>query len=205
MADQTESKLAAPILVEHVGRKLEGWEWASREGAPPLVFAARDCTPEIAGALAERLSKTFRVIAVPVNGQWDIITAAWWAGEPVVLVAQGEAGALACRAADTAKGAFKALVLADYAPAKGSDDHRCLAVPALVFRGRQSDAQTHLQAVALHEEIAGSHLVEPEDCGATPSQSCAGPFSQAIEWFVATLGETHMDYATGQTSVDPAG
>ena len=205
MTDQPETKRAAPVVVEHSGRTLEGWEWSGVDGAPPLIFAVRDCTAEIVEPLAERLAKTFRVIAVSARGQWDVITTAWWAGEPAILVAQGDAGALACRAADTAKGAFRALALADYVPAQGSGDHRGLTVPALVFRGRQSDAQSHQQAVALHEEIAGSHLVEPEDCGATPSQSCAGPFAEAIEWYAGALGERSMDFATGQATVDPAG
>lgn len=184
-------------------RVLTGLEWSSDADSAPLVLADENCSAELFGPFAEKAMDAFRVIGIPLSSHWDPITTSWWAGEPVVLVAQGNAGKLACEAAIAAPGAIRALILADYAPEDGSTSHKGVVLPTLVFHGRQSDAKTHAQAVKLHEEIQGSHLIEPENCGAAPTKSCAEPLSAAVKWFVSELSNPHMEFQTGTEPVDP--
>jgi pimeloyl-ACP methyl ester carboxylesterase len=169
------------------------------------VLADPDCSAEVLGPLAEQLSVKYRVVGIPFNHYWDAITAAWNAGEPVILIAQGGAGARACLAAVAAPGSFRALVLADYAPPEDSDEYRGVIVPTLVFHGRQSPAETHAQAVRLHERVLNSRLIEPENCGPQPTRSCAPVLAESIDWFLSGLGREYMEFAAGSEPVDPRG
>jgi hypothetical protein len=205
MPEEIAIKMAEPVTVSHSMRNVAGLEWRTATSGAPLVIAAPELSAESLAPFAERAMARFRVIGIKAVTPWDPITTCWWAGEPVILLAQGAAGKLACQSALTAPGAVKALILADYAPAKGDTAHRGIIVPTLVFHGRQSGAETHAQAVRLHEEIPGSHLIEPEDCGAEPTRTCAEPLAQSLEWFLGELGAAPMLFGDGPEPVDPRG
>ena len=148
-----------------------------------------------------------RVIGVALKSKWDPVTIAWWAADPIVLVAQGEAGHVACDTARLAPGALRALVLADYAPEPKSADHSGLAVPVLVFHGRESSAETHARAVKLHDEIGGSHLIELDDCAELPTKNCATALARSLTWFLDGLGKPFQEFTqfsgSGTEPVDP--
>jgi pimeloyl-ACP methyl ester carboxylesterase len=185
-----------------MGSSLDGIEWSTLSKSP-LVIAGKEASAGLFGPFAEQMMGRFRVVGIKADTYWNTITTVWWAGEPAVVVALGETGRLACRAASISPGSFRALVLADYVPPAGSTEHKGLAVPTLIFRGRQSKAQSHEQAVKLHEEMRGSHLIEPENCGAEPTKTGATVLAESITWFLEELGKPYMEFKTSQKPVDP--
>lgn len=191
MADQ---RYAEPVQIEHTGRCVNGLEWSTGVDGTTVVIATTGEIADVVGPTAEMLMGKNRVIGVELKSAWNPVTIAWWAANPVVLVAQGDAGKLACDAARLAPGAIRALVLADYAPEPGPVDHSGLAVPVLVFHGRSSPARTHAQAVKLHEEIDGSHLIEPDGCGELPTKNCPSVFTESLNWFLHELGKPFMEF-----------
>jgi hypothetical protein len=194
MTDKPAVRRAEPIHIEHTGRSVDALEWRSVTSAPTIVVAVDGDIAETVGPLAEKLMEQNRVIGVTLKSKWDPVTISWLAADPIVLVAQGEAGRIACDTARLAPGAIRALVLADYAPKPGSADHSGLAVPVLVFHGRASSAETHVQAVKLHDEIAGSHLIEPDDCAELPAKNCATVLAESLAWFLYDLGKPFMEF-----------
>ena len=129
-----------------------------------------------------------------LKSAWDPITIAWAAMDPVVLLAQGDAGLIACETARLAPGAVRALVLADYAPEPTAKVHMGLAVPILVFRGRESSAETHAQAVKVRDEIPGSHLIELDDCSELPTKNCPTALAESLMWYLDDLGKPMMEF-----------
>jgi len=133
-----------------------------------------------------------RVIGIRMQSPWDAVTIAWWAQEPVVLLAQGAAGEHACNAARLAPGSLRALVLADVPP--GSADFGGIGVPVLVFHGRESSTESHAQAVQEHDDIPGSHIIELDGCGEFPTKNCAGALAESLSWYLQTLGQPVMEF-----------
>ena len=207
MADQMISKRAEPVRIEHSGRRVDVLEWSAGHPKATIVVAVSGDVAGQVGPVAEKLMKTHRVIGVELNSQWNPVTIAWSVAEPIVLLAQGDAGRIACDTARLAPGALRALVLADYAPEPGSANHSGLAVPVLVFHGRSSPAKTHAQAVKLHEEIEGSHLIEPDNCGELPTKNCPGVLAESVTWFLEELGKPFMEFTgfadSSKEPVDP--
>lgn len=207
MSDQHAVQRAEPVRMGHSGRTVEGLLWQDVVSGATIVVAVDGEIADTAGPLAEKLMEQNRVIGIVPNSKWDPVTIAWWSADPVVLVAQGETGRVACDAALLAPGSLRALVLADYAPKPGSIDHAGLAVPVLVFHGRASSGETHAQAVKLHEEITGSHLIEPDDCAELPTKNCASVLADSVNWFLGDLGKPFMEFTqfsgSGTEPVDP--
>ena len=148
------------------------------------------------GNLAAGLVSDYRILALE-KSEWPLLMEGIWAaGEPAVLVAQGVAAGPAIQCAIEAPGSVRAAVLVDYALPSGATGPTSLVMPCLVFRGRQSDVTSHADAVALHEAIPGSHLIEPENCGAWPDESTASALEESIRLFLSRLGAPFAEYET---------
>lgn len=207
MTDQQVVRRAEQVRIEHSGRGIDALQWQNVAYGPTIIIAVDGDIAETAGPLAERLMGQYRVIGVSLKSKWNPVTVAWWAADPVVLVAQGEAGRFACDTARLAPGTLRALILADYAPKPGSANHTDLAVPVLVFHGRASSGETHAQAVKLHDEITGSHLIEPDGCAELPTKNCATVMAESLMWFLDDLGKPFMEFGltsdSAEEPVDP--
>ncbi len=208
MADESVRK-AAPVTIEHTSRSIEALEWSSVSSDTTIVVAVDGDVAELVGPVAEELMARNRVIGVNLASAWDPVTVSWWAQDPVVLLAQGDAGALACKTALLAPGALRALVLADYAPTEGSDEHGEIKTPVLVFHGRDSSAETHAQAVKFRDEVAGSHLIELDSCNELPTKNCATALAESLTWYLDELGKPLQEFSdfagADQEPADPRG
>jgi pimeloyl-ACP methyl ester carboxylesterase len=142
---------------------------------------------------ALRLAEDHRVVALAGSAAKDLLAALRAIGGQPVLVAHSEAGIQASAVAASNPDALSGLVLADCCPSATTERIR-VACPVLVLRGRQSTALSHSEAVALHEAVPGSRLVEPEDCGAWPFGSCPEASATAIRWFVSELASPFMEF-----------
>ncbi|MDA1296871.1 MAG: hypothetical protein O3B04_02570 [Chloroflexi bacterium] len=210
MAEQQTVRRAEPVKIEHTARSVDALEWSavtSATGRPTIVLAVEGDIADVAGPLAEKLMDRNRVIGVVLKSKWDPVTIAWWAADPVVVVAQGAACRVACETARLAPGALRALVLADCIPRKAAGGQYGLAVPVLVFQGRESSAGTHAQAVRLSDDIVGSHLIELDDCAELPTKNCATTLAESLTWFLDELGKPFMEFdkfaGSGKKPVDP--
>ena len=178
-------------------------EWSVADSAPPMILVADEVEPSAWAPYASRMAAEFRVLAIRPTQARDLLSTIWGAGEPAVVVAQGTAGEAACAVGRQSAGSFRALVLADFVPPPEFVDHRHLVIPTLVFHGRQSDDETHVMAVAVHEQIEGSRLAEPEDCGPWPAINCTDVFESAVRWFLQEPEGHLMDTAEAGEPVDP--
>lgn len=182
-------------LLLYGGRTIKCLEWTGQKaGAPPIVLVADQGGPKDWNAFADQMSVDHRVLAVAPEESSSLLQVVWAVGEPAIVVTQGTTGREACRVASVAPGAVRALVLCDYAAPADATEHKSVAVPSLVVRGRQSEALNHDDAVALHEAIPDSHLVEPEHCGSWPAKDCADDFETAVRWFIQELGKPMMEF-----------
>ncbi len=195
MAVEDSVRKASAVEIEHTGRTVEALEWSSPTSGPTIVIAVDGDVADLVSPVAEQLMDSNRVIGVNLKSAWDAVTVSWWAQDPVVLVAQGDAGKLACDTARLAPGALRALVLADAAPGNNGVDHSHLVVPVLVFHGRESSAETHEQAVKIKGQIADSHLIELDGCSDLPTKNCATALAQSLEWYLAELGKPTMEFS----------
>ena len=161
-----------------------------------MVAVAGDVL-NLVSPIARMLMNQFRVIGVSPSSPGDIVAIAKSSQKPVVLLAQGSVGKSACEATLKAPSAIKALVLAEYAPKPGGPsgkDHSAITVPTLVFRGRQSTAESHEQAVRVHEEIPGSQLIELDNCGSLPTRDFPTQLSESVRWFLDELDNQYMEF-----------
>lgn len=142
MATAESRTRAASLQIENSGRSVDALEWKSVSSVTTVVIGVEGDVAELVGPVAERLMERNRVIGINLNSAWDPLTIAWWLREPIVLLAQGASGRLACETARLAPGALRALVLADYAPEPEASDHSEVDVPVLVFHGRESSTST---------------------------------------------------------------
>ena len=183
-------------IAQFPGREIPVLEWSDGEPRPPIVMLAGSGPAREWGQLAAGLATDYRMLALE-KSEWPLLIEAIWAsGEPAVLVAQGDAAETAIHVASVAPGSVRAAVLVDYALPDGADGIIKLAMPCLVFRGRQSDMTSHADAVALHEAIPGSHLIEPENCGAWPDSTCGPALGDSVRLFLSRLGEPFAAYET---------
>lgn len=142
------------------------------------------------------MASDYRMLALE-KSEWPLLIEAIWAsGEPAVLIAQGDAAETAIHVATVAPGSVRAAVFVDYALPDGADATIRLAMPNLVFRGRQSNVTSHADAVALHEAIPGSHLIEPENCSAWPDDTIAPALEESVRLFLSRLGQPFAAYET---------
>lgn len=194
MASENSASEAAPITFENSGRTVAALEWKSVSSTTTVIVAVDADVADLVGPIAEKLMQKNRVIGVNLKSAWDPVTIAWIVQEPIVLLAQGSAGRLACETARLAPGAVRALVLADYAPEVGSSDHAGVSVPVLVFHGRESSAETHAQAVKFRDQIEGSHLIELDGCSDLPTKNCATALAESLTWYLSELGTPAEDF-----------
>ena len=187
------------------GRRLSCLEWPGAPGVKTVALIAADRQPLAWDEFASKLAGERRVVALPPEGGANLSATLRAVGGPPVLVAHGQAGRAACSVAASDPGHLSALVLADYAPAAGSAEPRRLTVPTLILRGRQSTLLDHASAVALHQAMPGSRLIEPEDCGAWPFGSCPEAAATAVRWFVSELAASFMEFVVPEAGepVDP--
>ncbi len=207
MTPDESVRSAVPVTIEHTGRSVSALEWKTVSSGPTIVVAVEGDIAELAGPVAEKLMDNNRVIGVSLTSAWDPVTIAWWAADPIVLLAQGAPARLACKTAKLAPGALRALVLADYSPGQDSDASTGIVVPVLVFHGRDSSAETHTQAVRLHEDIPGSHLIELDGCVELPTKNCATALAESLTWYLDELGKPFMEFdqfnGASKEPVDP--
>jgi hypothetical protein len=200
-----ERKMAGkPVELQFITRKVvKGLEWSAREGMTPHVGVSGD-DPSTWDKVGEALAGDFRVVAVNPETPYDLLNVIWATREPAVVMAQGKkACAMAARTAIQGPGSIRALVLIEFGAAASNQWLREIAVPTLVLRGRQSKVQSHKDAVAVHELIGNSHLIEPEDCGDRPVEGHADVLLQAVRWYFGSLGAQHMDYPVNGEPIDP--
>ena len=185
-------------IAQFPGREIPVLEWSGGESRPPMFMIAGSGAASDWSTLATRLVADYRLLALE-RSEWPrLIEGIWAAGEPAVLVAQGEAAEVAIQVASVAPGSVRALVLVDYALSEETARPVRPVVPCLVFKGRQSDATTHGEAVDLHEAIPGSRLMEPENCGAWPNDDCAPALEESIRLFLSQLGTPFIEYETAE-------
>ena len=183
-------------IAQFPGREIPVLEWSDGEPRPPMIMLAGSGSASDWAQLASGLVSDYRLLAVE-KSEWPLLMEAIWAsGEPAVLVAQGDAAGPAIQVAVEAPGSVRAAVLVDYALPDGVAGPVNIAMPSLVFRGRQSDVTSHADAVALHEAIPGSHLIEPENCGAWPDASNAPALEESVRLFLSRLGAPFAAYET---------
>ncbi len=183
-------------IAQFPGREIPVLEWSDGEPRPPIIMLAGSGSAGDWSGLAAGLATDYRMLALE-KSEWPLLIEAIWAsGEPAVLVAQGDAAETAIHVATVAPGSVRAAVLVDYALPDGTDATIRLAMPSLVFRGRQSNVTSHADAVALHEAIPGSHLIEPENCGAWPDHTSAPALEESVRLFLSRLGEPFAAYET---------
>lgn len=209
MATAESTTRAASLQIENSGRSVDALEWKSVSSVTTVVIAVEGDVAELVGPVAEKLMERNRVIGINMHSAWNPLTIAWWLREPIVLLAQGSSGRLACETARLAPGALRSLVLADYAPETETRDHSDVVVPVLVFHGRESSAETHAQAVRVRDEIPGSHLIELDGCAELPTRNCATALAESLMWYLDDLGKTVMEFDTfagaEKEPVDPQG
>ena len=178
------------------GREIPVVEWSDGESRPPILMLAGSGAASDWAQLATGLATDYRMLALE-QSEWPLLIEAIWAsGEPAVLVAQGDAAEAALKVASVAPGSVRAAIVVDYALPHGAARSVKLAMPCLVFRGRQSDTTTHGDAVALHEAIPGSHLIEPENCSAWPDIDSALALEESIRLFLSRLGAPFIEFET---------
>ncbi len=209
MASTEKINEATEVKIEHSGRVVSAREWKSVTSEATIVIAVDGDVADLVSPVAEKLIDRNRVIGLNLESAWDAVTVAWTAQDPVVLVAQGDAGRVACRTARLAPGALRALVLADFAPEERANDADDISVPVLVFHGRESSAETHAQAVAAKDAIPGSHLIELDGCADLPTKNCPTALAESLMWYLDGLAEPTMEF-TGfagaeEEPVDPKG
>ena len=185
-SDGIECKVISEVYSD---RKIHGKEWMCDSLKSPILVISGDCSLAFCTDIPEQLSKSSKVLAVEVDSYLDVVAASWFLGEPVVLVALGSAGKLACKAASISNGAFKAVVLVDSDMVSDSVNYNGLGTDFLIFRGRQSLSQTHAEAVGLSESFSNSFLIEPENCGSFTSSGFAVLFANCLGWYLSTLGK----------------
>ena len=187
---------AETSIAQFPGREIPVLEWSDGEPRPPIIMLAGSGSASDWAGLAAGLATDYRMLALE-KSEWPLLMEAIWAsGEPAILVAQGDAAGPAIQVAIEAPGSVRAAVLVDYALPAGAASPVSLVMPCLVFRGRQSDVTSHADAVALHEAIPGSNLIEPENCAAWPDDSSATPLAEAIRLFLSRLGAPFAEYET---------
>ena len=193
-----------PVELQFITRRVvNGVEWSARDGAPPFVGLSGD-EPASWDKVGEALAGDFRVIAVNPESPYDLLNVIWATREPAIVVAQGrKACATAARTAIQGAGSVRALVLIEFGSARSGGWLREVAVPTLVLRGRQSKVQTHEDAVAIHELIRRSRLIEPEDCGSKPVQRYTNVLLQAVRWYLGSLGAAPIDFPVNGEPIDP--
>ena len=195
MPENLSTMEAKPRTIRHSGHSVDAVEWNTEAQETAIVVVVDGDVLELVSPLAHMLMDTFRVIGISPESAQDAVTVVQSLTEPTILLAQGDAGKLACEAALLVPAAITALVLADYAPRAGSINHSSLAIPVLVFHGRQSAAETHAQAVRVHEEIPGSQLIELDNCGSLPTKDFPTQLSESVRWFLHEMGKPHMQFA----------
>ena len=187
---------AETSIAQFPGREIPVLEWSDGEPGPPIIMLSGSGSASDWAGLAAGLATDYRMLALE-KSEWPLLMEAIWAsGEPAILVAQGDAAGPAIQVAIEAPGSVRAAVLVDYALPAGAASPVSLVMPCLVFRGRQSDVTSHADAVALHEAIPGSNLIEPENCAAWPDDSSATPLAEAIRLFLSRLGAPFAEYET---------
>jgi pimeloyl-ACP methyl ester carboxylesterase len=177
-------------------KRLDCREWPrpARAGTA-LALVSDERSPDAWNDFAGLLASQHRVVALPAEARHNLPEVMKALGRRPALVAHGAAVREAFRLAVAGPQAVSALVVADYAPGPGPSDYMRVNVPVMVLRGRQSVLVSHAGAVSLHEAIANSRLIEPEDCGDWPFGSCPGAAAEAVRWFIAELFSPYLDFA----------
>jgi pimeloyl-ACP methyl ester carboxylesterase len=185
LTDTTEITLVTEATVD-----AKHWAPGDENGKPrnaPTLLVSSASDAHQWSAFAATTAQSGDVYAVWSVGPYTLIQTIWAIGEPVSVIAHGkEAGNTALEAARFAKGAVRALALVDYGLDAGDvpafDNTTC---PLILVRGRQSEITDHQQIVAARASLGGKcKLVELENCGSRPANSCPQDFLAAIEWFL---------------------
>ena len=205
MSPTDSNRIAAPVKIEHTARSVDGLEWSTPGSVSTIVVAVDGDVANLVGPVAELLMDRFRVVGISIGARMDPVTISWWAADPVILLAQGRAGGIACETARLAPGAIKALVLADYAPPTNVKDASPLPVPVLLFTGRDSSTESHEAVVAAHSVIEGSKLIELDGCAEQPTKNCPTALAESLTWFLDQLARPYMEYESSadKEPVDP--
>jgi pimeloyl-ACP methyl ester carboxylesterase len=171
-------------------------EWASRPGLSVALLISGDREPESWQEFAALTAQDWRVIAAPpaTSNTAGLVSAL---GGTPLLVAHGTACAAAILVA-SGVAQVSGLVLADCGPDFEGAKGQLANVPVMLLRGRQSRSVSHAQAVALHEAMPGSRLIEPEDCGDWPFGSCPEAAATAVRWFASQSGAPFLELETAR-------
>ncbi len=205
MSPTDSNRRAAPVKIEHTARSVDALEWSTPGSVSTIVVAVDGDVANLVGPVAELLMDRFRVVGISLGARMDPVTISWWAADPVILLAQGRAGGIACETARLAPGAIKALVLADYAPPTNVKEASPLPVPVLLFTGRDSSTEPHEAAVAAHGHIPDSKLIELDGCADQPTKNCPTALAESVTWFLDQLARPYMEYesSAGAEPIDP--
>ena len=168
----------------------------------PMLIVAPDSSQEDWHEFAALLSPPSSPVLAEVSSALEILMVIWDMGMPVDLVTQGQ------------QAAEWAAELVAIAPAAASSITICNgelsteridgmhAISTLILRGRQSKSLTHETAVAMHDALRHSTLIEPENCGDFPAKDNADAAASAVNWFLAGSGSGDEEFSDSNP-IDP--
>ena len=168
----------------------------------PMLIVAPDSSPDDWHEFTALLSPPSSPVLAEVSSALEILMFIWDMGRPVDLVTQGQQAAeWAAELVAMAPAAASSITICNgELSARRIDDMH--AISTLILRGRQSKSLTHESAVAMHDALRHSTLIEPEDCGEFPARDNADAAASAVNWFLAGSGSGHEEFSDSDP-IDP--
>ncbi len=172
------------------GRVVSVDAWPGSDAAQPVVIVAPGTSADDWSEFSSLVVASRAPLLAEVSSAFELVMLIWEIGEPVLLLSQGDdAAGWVSEAVNSAPGAVTALAICNgRVPTELISTMH--AVSTLILRGRQSELQTHADAVSLHESLPHSMLIEPEDCGDFPAKDNPDSAAAALNLFIAGMGES---------------
>jgi len=176
--------------------------WPGSDTARPIVMIGPSTVADDWNEFAARLSGSHSPVLAGVSSSYELLMLIWEIGEPVLLLSQGSVAAtLISKVVDIAPGGVTAIAICDgEVPTRIIDSMH--SVPALILRGRQGKLLSHESAVALHDALPHSKLIELENCGDFPARDNPDAAAAAVNLFLIESGSSVNSY-TDSEPIDP--
>ncbi len=190
------------VVTLQSGVDIQVHAWAGHDEAQPLVIVAPDSSPGDWDEFVSFLNPSHAPLIADVSSALDLLMLIWEIGEPVLLLSQGELAAdIACGVVAAAPGAVTSFIVCDGAVSSSrvADMH---GIPTLILRGRQSSILSHETAVQMHNSLARSILIEPENCGDFSAKDNPDAAAAAVNWFIAGRDRNYGEFASSEP-IDP--
>jgi pimeloyl-ACP methyl ester carboxylesterase len=176
--------------------------WERPSPSSPMLIVAPDDSPDDWHEFTALLSPPSSPVLAEVSSALEILMFIWDMGRPVDLVTQGQQAAeWAADLVAMAPAAASSITICNgELSAKRIDDMH--AISTLILCGRQSKSLTHESAVAMHDALRHSRLIEPEDCGEFPAKDNPDAAASAVNWFLAGSGSGDEEFSDSDP-IDP--